>query len=98
MSLTQINLKPYWDENTIDRMDVTIKITGLSYKEGERLCSMQLSTVTIPGCEPNALQICDESGAVLVKESEETPYPYHWRRWNVPVSYTHLTLPTIRLV
>ena len=69
MSLTQINLKPYWDENTIDRMDVTIKITGLSYKEGERLCSMQLSTVTIPGCEPNALQICDESGAVLVKES-----------------------------
>ena len=83
MSLTQINLKPYWDENTIERMDVTIKITGLSYKEGERLCSMQLSTVTIPGCEPNALQICDESGAVLVKESEETPYPYHWRRWNV---------------
>ena len=37
MSLTQINLKPYWDENTIDRMDVKIKITGLSYKEGERL-------------------------------------------------------------
>lgn len=34
MSLTQINLKPYWDENTIERMDVTIKITGLSYKEG----------------------------------------------------------------
>ena len=51
-------------------MDVKIKITGLSYKEGERLCSMQLSTVTIPGCEPNALQICDESGAVLVKESD----------------------------
>ena len=42
MSLTQINLKPYWDENTIDRMDVTIKITGMSYKEGERLCSICL--------------------------------------------------------
>ena len=34
MSFDTNKPKPYWDENTIDRMDVTIKITGLSYKEG----------------------------------------------------------------
>lgn len=36
MSLTKINLKPYWNQNekTVYRMDVTITVTGLSYKEG----------------------------------------------------------------
>lgn len=84
MSLTKVDLKPYWNQNekTVDRMDVTITVTGLSYKEGERLCGMQLSTVTIPGCEPETLSICDELGDIPVRSYEEQPYPYQWRRWN----------------
>ena len=83
MNLTKISLKPYWKDNTVDRMDVRMELTGQSYKEGDRLCSMQLSTVTIPGCEAKDLQISDESGVIPVQESEEEPYPYKWRRWNV---------------
>ncbi len=83
MNLTKISLKPYWKDNTVDRMDVRMELTGQSYKEGDRLCSMQLSTVTIPGCEAKNLQISDESGVIPVQESEEEPYPYKWRRWNV---------------
>ena len=42
MSLTKINLKPYWNQNekSVYRMDVTITVTGLSYRAGERLCHM----------------------------------------------------------
>ena len=85
MSLTKINLKPYWNQNekTVYRMDVTITVTGLSYKEGERLCGMQLSTVTIPGCEPETLSIRDELGNIPAQSYEEQPYPYQWRRWNI---------------
>ena len=85
MSLRKINLKPYWNQNekTVYRMDVTITVTGLSYKEGERLCGMQLSTVTIPGCEPETLSIRDELGNIPAQSYEEQPYPYQWRRWNI---------------
>lgn len=83
MSLTKICLKPYWKDNTVEQMDVKMELTGLTYKQGDRLCGMQLETVTIPGCEAENLQISDESGTIPVQESEEQPYPYKWRRWNV---------------
>ena len=83
MSLTKICLRPYWKDTTVDRMDVTMQLTGLSYKKGERLCSMQLCTVTIPGCEAENLQISDENGVIPVQESMEKPYPYEWRRYSV---------------
>lgn len=83
MSLTQIYVKPYWEGNTVDRMDVRMTVTAHAYHKGERLCSMQLKTVSIPGCEPYDLQVKDECGSVPVQSADETPYPYEWRRWSV---------------
>lgn len=96
MSLTKIRLKPYWKDNTVDRMDVVMNITGLVCKHGELLCSMQSETVSIPGCEAENLRLSDERGIIPVQEFEEQPYPYKWRRWNaqrntegaIQISYT----------
>lgn len=81
MSLTKICLKPYWEQGQVDRMDVELVLEGLSCQAGELLCSMQLSTVTIPGCSPEQLSITDEEGELETAVSEESPYPYVLRSW-----------------
>lgn len=83
MSLTRICLKPYWEQGQVDRMDVSYTLEGLACQAGAVLCSMQLSTVTIPGCSPEQVQISDEEGELDAAVSEESPYPYVLRRWTL---------------
>lgn len=81
MIQTTITLKPYGTGRQVDRMEVCIDLENLHRVSGEELCSMQLSTVTIPGCSPEGFLVTDGVGEVPVWVSESKPYPYELRNW-----------------
>ncbi|MBQ8637754.1 MAG: hypothetical protein IJ468_01140 [Lachnospiraceae bacterium] len=76
-------LKPYGADRQVEKMDVTLSFDGLSRKAGEELCSMQLVTVSIPGCDPENFRVADEAGTVAVSTSLSSPYPYELKHWAV---------------
>ncbi len=94
--MVKVILKPYGKENIIDHMIVNFEISEAAWNEGEELCAMQLSTVTIPGCDAENFFACDEIGELEVETSYSQPYPYSLKHWKtlrktqgmVTVSYT----------
>lgn len=82
MNSTEIVLKPYWENGQVDRMVVSMCLKGIEVPEGETVCTMQVCTVTIPGCMPEYVKITDEEGEIPAETEEEKPYPYelvHWK-------------------
>lgn len=83
MVQTKLTLKPYGEGRQVSRMEVYAVLEGLRRGAGEELCSMQLSTVTIPGCSPEDFLVTDGKGEVKVRVSESKPYPYELRHWTL---------------
>ncbi len=83
MLVSNVILKPYGKNHTVDHMDVMFEIEGTEWDANEELCIIQLSTVTIPGCDPIAFCACDEIGEIPVDVSCSQPYPYHLKHWKV---------------
>lgn len=82
-------------------MDVRIRLYGLCRDAGSELCRFALSTVTIPGCEPNGFTVSDENGEVPVTQEPLSSYPYEYRIYRtgralsgeVEISYSVLPRP-----
>ena len=70
-----ITLRPYGKERQVERMEVELVLDGVQREAGEELCAMQLSTVTIPGCTPEAFQVSDGEGEVPTESFCSEPYP-----------------------
>ena len=53
----RITLKPFWENETIDRMEVEYRFDTLAREIGEELCKTVISAYTVPGCEVENLRI-----------------------------------------
>ena len=81
MKQCEITLKPYGKNGTVSRMRVSMVLDGWVRSAGEELGRMQLSTVSIPGCDAGELRVSDEEGAVPLRTSFSSPYPYELKHW-----------------
>lgn len=96
MSGCTITLKPYAEHGTVTKMEIVYRFEQLERAEGEELCRFQVCTVSIPGCEPEALWAEDACGALELSKKESKPYPYEFQhifanrplRGAVAVGYT----------
>lgn len=79
----EIRLKPCWANGRIECMEVAYLVEGLRRDAGEELCAMQLSTVSVPGCDPEKFHAWDEAGELPLEVSCSSPYPYEWKHWSV---------------
>ena len=101
MNSAYVTLKPVMTGRCFHRMGIDISLAGLSKKAGDELCRMALSTVTIPGCDPQDFTVSDESGCLSVKASFLSAYPYEYKLYSadrdivgtVSVSYTVFPRP-----
>lgn len=96
MSEVNISLKPYWEQDRVEKLEVAMSVSGMSFKADETVCTMQLKTVSIPGCVPENVAIADKRGAVETHIADEAAYPCEFRHWKsdrategaVTISYT----------
>lgn len=71
-----ITLKPYDEQGTVSKMEITYVLDRLERSAGEELCRFQICTVSIPGCVPEGLWAEDDGGALELRTTESSPYPY----------------------
>lgn len=77
----RITLRPFWKNETIDRMEVEYLFDTLEREGGEELCKTLISAYTVPGCEVKNLQAWDEQGEAEVTAQVSEPYPYKYRHF-----------------
>lgn len=76
MNQCRMTLKPYGEGRLVSRMDVTLQFDALERAAGSELCRVQLSTVSIPGCDPEGFRVRDRQGEAPYTTSELSSYPY----------------------
>ena len=81
MKTCTITLRPVEAGGVLTHMDVEYAFDALEVKAGEQLFQMQLSTVTIPGCEAQNVRVRDAQGEVSLGETQSSPYPYELRHY-----------------
>ena len=79
MANCTITMKPYADGAFVSHMDIEIVFDKITRAASTELFRFALSTVTIPGCEPEGLSVTDENGAVELSERDSSEYPYEYR-------------------
>lgn len=79
----KILLRPFWENQRIDHMEVEFSFDTLARNAGEELCKTTLSAYTVPGCGAEMLRVWDEKGEVEVTSTISEPYPYKYQHYQL---------------
>ena len=99
MAFCEVTLKPFLKGREFTHMEVNLRLDALEPAADGTLWKMQINTVSIPGCVPEALRASDRLGPLSVCFREETTYPYVYQVYTAdrkpegPVELQYKVLP-----